>query len=336
MEQVSETKEKVEAYLKARFPQRKDLSVAELDRITGGVSHILFSCTITWQEGQDTASETMVFRILPDIGACPPYDIRPQYEAMTRVRGTGIPVPEVYWLEMDSRILDNPFFVMEKVEGESLLGIYNRYPELKDRLNQEFIDCLVKIHQLDWSALGLSVLGVPENNRQYAESEIERWQELIEQSQYRPQPVLTEALVWLKRNVPPAERTTLCHGDYYAHNFLCRDSHIVALLDWEMVSIGDPLSDLGWCIAFLNTVGGFWNEADFVTAYEAAIGKKIEEEVLLFWKVYGLIKFAAGSLATYRTGLEPSTNKEFEVQHLGMFSRFIPVILDQTARTLNF
>ncbi len=172
MEQVSETKEKVETYLKARFPQRKDLSVAELDRITGGVSHILFSCTITWQEGQDTASETMVFRILPDIGACPPYDIRPQYEAMTRVRGTGIPVPRVYWLEMDSRILDNPFFVMEKVEGESLLGIYNRYPELKDRLNQEFIDCLVKIHQLDWSALGLSVLGVPENNRQYAESEI--------------------------------------------------------------------------------------------------------------------------------------------------------------------
>ncbi|MCK4351186.1 MAG: phosphotransferase family protein, partial [Candidatus Krumholzibacteria bacterium] len=237
MEEAQDMRERLEAYLiKAKFPQREGLSVVEMERMPVGISYETYLFTVTWKEAQGAVSESLVIRMEPECGCVPPYDIRPQYEVLKRVYGTGIPVPKVHWLEMDSKVLGHPFFVMERIEGGDVL--YNTYwtqPELREQLTRDYVSILARLHGLDWQALGLSILGVPENDRQYAEKEIARWEAMVEDNQYSPQPVVAELITWLKRNIPRAERTTLCHGDYHSRNFLTRDGRIVAVLDWEIV-----------------------------------------------------------------------------------------------------
>lgn len=335
MEESSVTKEKLEAYLKDKFPQRENLTVTELERVQGGYSFLTYFFTASWKEAQGTISESLVIRMEPEHGCVPPYDVRPQYEVMNRLQGTGIPVPSVHWLEMDSRVLGKPFFVLEKIEGaETLLSAYMRYPEHQEQLNREYAPILAKLHQLDWQALGLSVLGVPENNRHYAEKEIARWEWVLEDTQYGPQPMMTELISWLKNNIPPAERTTLCHGDYFAHNFLARDGHVVSLLDWEMVGIGDPISDIAWSCMFMNNiVRMFWNEADFIRSYEETAGVKINKEAFNFWYVLANVKLAVIGFAGIKSGL---TSEVPDMQHLGLYTWLMPVLQDSAARTLGF
>jgi aminoglycoside phosphotransferase (APT) family kinase protein len=299
----------------------------------GGLSYITYFLTITWREEQRSASEKLVLRVMPEIGHVPPYDIRPQYEVLTRLQGTGVPVPQVYWLEMDNSVLGRPFFVMKFVEGEGMVDAYAREPGLRPQLHKEYIDNLVKIHTLDWQALGLSVLGVPEHKRQYAERDLERWTSLIKKYQYSPQPVLAEALVWLRKNMPQAERFTLCHGDYYAHNVFCRGGHIVALFDWELTGIGDPINDVAWTTVFMSILPGFWNEKEFIKAYEEASGTKVKEESFVFWKLLGYYRFAAMGLAGFKVGLD---SEESGIQPMAAWSHIMPLILDGAARTLKF
>ena len=333
MEEVSVTKERLEAYLKAKFPQRQELSVGELERMAVGVSHETYLFTATWKESQGPVSESLVIRMEPEFGCVPPYDIRPQYEALKRVHGTGVPVPKVHWLEMDSKALGHPFFVMEKIEGAVLYNVYLMYPEQQAQLTKDYVGILAKIHRLDWQALGLSVLGVPENDRQYAEKEIARWEWVVADTQYSPQPTIAELITWLKRNIPRAERTTLCHGDFHSRNFLTRDSRIVATLDWEMVGIGDPVSDIGWSCMFMRVFRGFWDETEFLRAYEEITGVKVNEESFFFWKVLAFIKLAAIGLAGIKTGIE---SKDLDMRHLGVWSTLLPLLQEAPARMLGF
>ena len=82
----------------------------------------------------------------------------------------------------------------------------------------------------------------------------------------------------------------------------------------------------------MDTAKGFWNETDFIKAYEEATGAKLNEESLFFWKLFGYVKFAAASLGAFRTGLE---SKDLEIYNLGIFSRLLPLMLQRTAQFLE-
>jgi len=332
MEKTQDMKQRLEAYLKSKFPQRAGLSVAELEWMSGGFSYETYFFTATWEEAEGPVSESLVIRMQPELGCIPPYDIRPQYEVLKRVHGTGIPVPKVYWLETDSQVLGHPFFVMEKIEGGELLyDAYWNQPEHQAQLTKEYTSVLAKLHGLDWQALGLSFLSVPENDRQCAEKEIAKWEWVVEDNQYSPQPVMAELFSWLKRNVPRAERTTLCHGDFHVRNLIAHDSQVVATLDWEMVGIGDPVSDIGWVCLFIRWLG-FWTEADFIRSYEEIAGVKVNEESLFFWVVLAHVKLAAIALAGLKTSIE---SKTLDVRQI-MDGNFSYMLQDLAAQMLGF
>ena len=334
MEEAQDMKQKMEAYLKARFPQREELSVVEVERMPVGISYETYLFTTSWKESGSTVSESLVIRMEPEYGPVPPYDVRPQYEALKCVHGTGIPVPKVHWLEMDSSVLGRPFFVMDKIEGVDLLRAYSAEPEHRDQLTKDYVSILAKLHQLDWQALGLSTLCVPENDRQYAENEIARWEQVMEDNQYSPQPVMAELICWLKRNIPRAERTTLCHGDYHSRNFLAHNGRIVGVLDWEMVGIGDPLTDLGWSCMFMRILREnlFWPETDFIRSYEELTGVKVNEESLFFWKILAFVKLVAIGQAGVKTALE---SKDLDMRQLGIWTMLLPLLQEAPARMLG-
>jgi len=131
MERVQDMRQRLEAYLKVKFPQRKELSIMEMERPRVGVSHESYLVTISWREAQGPVSENLYIRMEPGFGrTMEDYDYRPQYEVLKTVHGTEVPVPKVYWLEMDSQILGRPFGVMEKIEGEVLYDVYMNNPDI--------------------------------------------------------------------------------------------------------------------------------------------------------------------------------------------------------------
>lgn len=332
MEKTQDIKQRLETYLKARFPQRKDLSVVEVEWLSGGFSYETYLFKIIWKEARNQLSESMIIRMEPEFGCMPPYDIRPQFEVMTRVHEAGIPVPKVHWLEMDNQILGKPFFVSEYIDGAELLfDAFWNTPQYQTQLTTDYVSVLANLHGLDWKSLGLSFLDVPENERQCAERNIAKWEWVTETNQFSPQPVMAELFSWLKKNIPSAERTTLCHGDFHVRNLLTRQGKVVATLDWEMVGIGDPISDLGWACLFIRFLG-FWNEADFIRIYEERAGVKVNEDSLFFWLVLAYVKLAAIAIAGLKTSIE---SKTFDIRQINDGS-FSLMLQDTAAQLLEF
>jgi len=340
VEKAQDIRRRLETYLKAKFPQREELSVVEMEQLTAGVSRENYLATVSWRETHGPVSEGLIIQI--ELGftdsvlvESEPHEFGPQYEVLRRVYGTGIPVPRVYCVEMDNEVLGHPFCVMEKVEGEVLgEGYYVNYPEYRERLVREYVEILTKIHGLDWEALDLSFLGVPEMDNQRLETALAGFQRLAEDNQYSPRPVMVEVLTWLKRNIPEIGRITLCHGDYHLRNILARDGRIVALLDWEAVHLGDPLMDLGWSCMFLK-VGyeSFCSEADFICAYEEISGEKVDRERLLFWQLVAALGLMSVGLAGIKAAIE---SKDPDMRQLWIWPLVLPRVEDAAARLLGF
>lgn len=335
MEREQDKKQNLETYFRAKFPQRKELFLVEMDQLTAGVSRENYSIMLSWQEFQAPVSESLFLQVASGGFHDPErYDFTRQYEALKRVYGAGIPVPKVHWVEMDSKIMGYPFAVMEKVEGELLAQAYKEQPQHQPQLVKDYVEILAKIHGLDWRALGLSFLEMPETQDQRLEMMTEAWQSLTGNTQDNPQPIIAELTTWLKRNIQPPNYTTLCHSDYHLRNILACDGRIVALLDWEAVRIGDPVSDLGWACVFLTTVySDFCTESDFIRNYERAAGVKVDQERLLFWKVWAALGLISVGLAAIQIGLE---SEPPDIRQLGIWNLLVPRLQDTAAQLLGF
>ena len=304
MKTIEEMKQTMQEYLGARFPDRRDLTVTEMERTTGaGYSYETYLLQLTWNGKDGRGSEGLVVRMEPETGLVPPYDVRPQYEVLKRVHGSGIPVPEVYWLETDGSILGRPFFLMERIEGGNFNTYYFTHPDQQKQMQEDYIQLLHKLHGLDWRALDFPVLTEPEDSRAFARKQLARWEWVIEEHLHYPIPLLTELLTWAKTHIPPAERTALCHGDFHTDNFFVRDGQIAALLDWEMTDLGDPVIDVAWAFLF-SRLFGIWGADDVVRKYEEVSGAKLNEESLLFWKVFAYIRIIAIFSAGIKAGME--------------------------------
>lgn len=206
--------------------------------------------------------EPLVARIAPATSAVfPVYDLGRQFHVLRALAGTDVPVPEPLWLEEGPEPLGQPFFVMRQVQGRAAPDSPSYHAEgwLADAPAAEReaawwdgIQVLSRIHGLDPDSLGLGFLaaipegiGPPVQTLDYYRGYLE-WA-----APERCPPAVTEALAWLERNRPaPPVRPSLCWGDARLGNMLFRGGRCVAVLDWEMATLGDPESDLGWWLYF--------------------------------------------------------------------------------------
>ncbi|OGW15155.1 MAG: hypothetical protein A3G93_06165 [Nitrospinae bacterium RIFCSPLOWO2_12_FULL_45_22] len=309
--------ERIRAYLKTKMIEADEISIKGLDKMTEGFSYETFSFQAEWVEKGERVSKDFVLRMEPQAGVVEPYDIRPQYWALKLLGKTTVPVPKVYWLEMDPNVLRRPFFVMEKVEGEvpipwgfQVHECYND-PVKREQMGKNLIEVLAQIHRVDWKALGLDrYLEVPGEGRNPARREIERWENNLRNFRVGSEPVLAEALLWLKENMPVTNKLTIVHGDYRLGNFIWHNDHISAFLDWEMVGIGDPISDLAWlCMRDWSPVDptkvcNLLEKEDAYKSYQDFTGIEVNEEEVLYWKVLGHFKLAVIIICGVRAYLD--------------------------------
>ncbi len=281
------------------------VTIERLTKFPAGFSWLTYSVGL---RGFPNAEE-VILRVGPPYGLFAPYSALPEFESLSALTGSKVPAPRVYFASDDPSILGAPFFLSEKVEGDTPLpwGSQGRNLEgdRRETLAADFIDALAALHNFDWRATALEKWGNGVSLDNAAHLQINEWERRFRRWALRPHPMAHRTLAWLRAEVPRAERLTLVHGDYRLGNFLERNGRITAILDWELVHLGDPIEDLGW--AFLPQyrggtplVCGLASEADFLARYEAATGGHVAPATLKFYIVFSLLKLAFTHMAAAR------------------------------------
>jgi len=175
------------------------------------------------------------------------HDMSREFRVISALWPTGFPVPKTYALCEDPAVNDAPFYIMEYVDGFIAVDpreVERRFTEEeRRRIGEELVDVLVRLHSLAPAEIGLADFGKPQG---YLERQVRRFSDQLEQIRYRETPELDELARRLQRALPPQRTAGIVHGDYRLDNAILNDEgHIIAVLDWEMCTLGDSLADLG-------------------------------------------------------------------------------------------
>ena len=219
--------------------------------ISGGRSNLTYKVA--------GGGQTWVLR-RPPLGHVLPtaHDMAREYRVLSGVAKVNYPAPKPIALCEDSSVNDYPFYVMEYRDGviiaDELPAGYAETPERRKDIGHALIKTMVELHAIDYEAVGLGDFGRPEG---YLERQVRRWAEQWQRSETRPLAEVAELIKRLKAAIPESPAPTIVHGDYRLGNMMLDrndPSRVVAVLDWEMCTLGDPLSDLGYTL-------GYWGEA---------------------------------------------------------------------------
>jgi aminoglycoside phosphotransferase (APT) family kinase protein len=187
-----------------------------------------------------------------------------EYRVIRALADTDVPVAPAPLLCEDPAIIGTPFYVMEFVDGRVFTdpALPGMKPQERAAIYDAMNDTLAGLHKVDWKAVGLGDFGRPDN---YVARQIARWSKQYEASKTGDIPEMDRLIAWLPQNVPPRDETTLAHGDFRLGNMIFHpaEPRVVAVLDWELSTLGHPLSDLAYnCMLYhlpadLPTVRGF-------------------------------------------------------------------------------
>lgn len=294
----------------------------EFAQISGGRSNITYLV-------RGGGSEWVLRR--PPLGHVLPtaHDMAREYRVLTGLRGTGVPVPRTFALCEDTGVNDMPFYVMEYCPGIVLAdSIPQGYAESEDerrRISLSLVDTLVRLHAVDYDAVGLSDFGHPKG---YLERQVRRWSQQWERSKTGELPEIDDLIRRLNAALPESPDPTIVHGDYRLGNMALDPAdpgRVVAIFDWEMATLGDPLADLGYTLIYWHEQGdpqqgalpgvtarpGFLKRADLVQEYAKRSGRDVS--AIDFYQVLALYKLAIISEGIYARYLQGKTlGKEFE------------------------
>jgi aminoglycoside phosphotransferase (APT) family kinase protein len=230
-------------------------------------------------------------------------------------------VPKVLAVCEDEAVIGAPFYVMQRVDGEV---ITDSVPDGFDpkRIGESLVDSLVEVHAVDWQAAGLEGFGKPTG---YLERQLRRFHGLWEHNKTREIPAVETVGKWLADNLPQSPAATIVHGDYRLGNTIVGPDSILAILDWEMATIGDPLADVGYLctlwtdrddpdlgmfeLSAVTRAEGFPQRADLVARYEERSGRAMSDirwyQTLALWKS---IVFMEGN---YKRAVSGTTDDPF-------------------------
>ncbi|MCC6533561.1 MAG: phosphotransferase [Burkholderiales bacterium] len=170
-----------------------------------------------------------------------------EYRVITALAGSDVPVPRTWCLCEDPSVIGTAFFVMDYAEGRvfwdpALPGLQ---PSERRALWLEINRVIAALHQVDYRAVGLESYGRPGN---YIRRQIERWIQQYRSSQTEPIEAMDKLIAWLPDNIPAGDETTIVHGDFRIDNLIFHPSEprVLAVLDWELSTLGHPLADFAY------------------------------------------------------------------------------------------
>lgn len=223
-----------------------------------------------------------------------------EYRVMTALAQTDVPVPRTYCVCTDDSVIGTWFFIMECVDGRVLweATLPDLDPKQRFAIYDSMNETLAKLHAVDWQAIGLGDFGKPGN---YFARQIYRWTKQYRLSETQNIEAMNRLIEWLPENIPAGEETSIVHGDYRLDNMIFHPhrTEILALLDWELSTIGHPLGDFSYhCMQWSTALKdanlaalGIPNLEDYGAAYCRRTGRKSIEN-WNFYLAYNLFRSA--------------------------------------------
>ena len=276
------------------------VQIKNLRLLTGGASRQTWSFDATIEQpGGQTETLPLILRSDPHEGPQSEMDRTLEYRLIETVHAAGVLAPKPYFLGDDS--LGVPFFIMERIEGETIPRRLFRDPgfaEARKVMAQQLGTRLARIHRIPPEQYRHLPLAGPQEGRSPAEEEIKRYEDMYAERAREPHLAFELAFRWLRQHIPTQQEQVLVHGDYRMGNVIFGPEGVRSILDWELAHLGDPLEDLGWmCVRswrFGNDampVGGVGKREDFWRAYEDAGGYPVDPVRARFWEIFGNLRW---------------------------------------------
>jgi aminoglycoside phosphotransferase (APT) family kinase protein len=226
-------------------------------------------------------------------------DRRVEFAAYRSFENTDVPVPRALLLEETPGRLGAPFFLMERIDNASAMSPFQpgAYGVQAEAISRQFFHALGRIAARDVAAAPLTAV-LPTSDEPPWRRELAHWAQVVATDALEPQPIAQAAIRRLKRTPPPTpQRLAIVHGDYRSGNFMQDGAgRIVAVLDWEMAHLGDPLEDLAWALDPLWSHGdpdrplGGVPRAEAIAIWEAASGLTADPQALSWWSLFASLK----------------------------------------------
>ena len=241
-----------------------------------------------------------------------------EYKVLEALQDSDVPVPRVYLLCKDDSVIGTMFYVMDYVEGRVFTDrlLPGCTPSERRAMYDAMNDVLVRLHRVDYRAVGLEDFGRPTG---YVARQVSRWSKQYIASCVEDTPAMNKLMEWLPKNMPAQDEAAIAHGDYRIGNLLFHptEPRVVAVLDWELSTIGHPLGDLGYCCSAYHLSGmdghgfagidikalGIPSEAEFIESYRLRAGRA-EIADWKFFVVFSLFRSAGILAGVYKRSLD--------------------------------
>ena len=313
----------------------------EAERIGEGHSNLTFLI--------ERGGERFVVR-RPPRPPIPPsaHDVLREARMLSAIQDTEARVPKVLAACEDESVLGLPFYVMNYIEGTVITGDVPEFlanPDDRRHISTELIDSLAEVHAVDWQACGLEGFAKPTG---YLDRQLKRFNGLWEHNKTRELPLVQEVGDWLAKNKPESPATTIVHGDYRLGNTMFASespARLVAIFDWELCTLGDPLADVGYLSVSWSrksdvmpenmfdqltvTHGeGFFERDELVAYYEERTGRSMSD--LRWYQALALWKSAVFMEGNYKRWVAGASDDPY----LGLFDKGVPQ-LAEAAHTIT-
>jgi aminoglycoside phosphotransferase (APT) family kinase protein len=298
----------LEAFLRERLPGFEGPLAVE--QFKGGQSNPTYKLVTPGAAYVMRTKPGPAAKLLPSAHA-----IEREYRVMSALHGSAVPVPRMLVLCEDEAVIGRAFYVMEFVPGRVLWdqSLPGMNPAQRDALYDEMNRVIAALHSVDVKAAGLADYGKPGN---YFERQIARWGKQYQASVTVPNPAMDQLIAWLPAHIPASARddtqVSVVHGDYRLDNLVFHpaEPRVLAVLDWELSTLGHPLADFSYhCMAWHIPPGSFRgiggldiaalgipSEQEYVRRYCARTGRGAPEAVMADWNfylAYNLFRIAA-------------------------------------------
>ncbi len=281
--------------------------------ITGGKSNLTYRITdgrATW-----ALRRPPLGHVLPTA-----HNMSREYQVIDALGPTDVPVPAAIALCADDDVLGAPFYLMSFVDGvvlDTATALANLDNDAARTTCEQLVDTLVELHAVDPVPIGLGGFGRPDG---FLLRQVNRWQAQWQASQTRPLPVLDQVVDALLAALPRSSASGIVHGDYRLTNVIFRrnGTGIAAVVDWEMATLGDPLTDLGLLVVYqtlatdsdllmprIGVDAGFLTADEMTSRYAAKSGRDLAD--LPWYVAFGFFKLAVIAEGIHHRYLEGKT-----------------------------
>ncbi|MFT5644547.1 MAG: aminoglycoside phosphotransferase (APT) family kinase protein [Janthinobacterium sp.] len=273
-----------------------------VEQFKGGQSNPTFKISAGGQHFVLRTKPGPAAKLLPSAHA-----IDRECRVMDALNKAGFPTARQYLLCTDEAVIGRAFFVMEFVEGRVLWdqALPGMTPTQRGAIYDELNRVIAQLHNIDYVAIGLAQYGKPGN---YFARQIERWTRQYQASATETIEAMDQLIAWLPHNIPPGEATAIVHGDFRLDNMIFHptEPRILAVLDWELSTLGNPLADfsyhcMSWHIQpgrFRGIAGldlealGIPSQEQYIASYCARTGATIRPEDFNFYLAYNMFRLA--------------------------------------------